>query len=73
MIYLQRFFKHGKSFLRFFKVWTKLSKGVFKKFNESLKSNLPIWNDEYFSALIGIMFNDLAPNKYALSIINCES
>ena len=39
----------------------------------SLKCNLLIWNDKYLAALIGFMFNDLAPNKYALSIIQYEA
>ena len=38
----------------------------------SLTCTLLIWNDEYVSALSGVIFNDLAPNKYALSIIKCE-
>ena len=73
LIHLQCFFKHGKSYLDFLKLLATLSHDVFKKFNESLKSNLPIRNDKYLSALIGITFNDLAPNSYALSIIKCES
>ena len=64
-IYLQCFFKHGKSYLEFY--------DVFKKFVESLKCILLRWNDKYLSALIGVMFNDLALNKYALSITQCES
>ena len=67
------FLKQGKSYLGFSKLLTKSSNEVFKKFMLSLKCNLPIWNEKYLSALIGIMFNDLAPDKYALSIIKCPS